>query len=880
MRGLVVRNLRTYGRRYISVGLAVAVSCAFLLVCFGFSAGVSNIMTRSSQIGVVGAQAVVENETGQVDDKLWQDFVDKLQRDPQIQSVYEKRFGTLVLKTKDDDTQSGFRNLPPAPLKGPDLESGKQPVGERELLLPASLAKSYGVKLGDSVEIKFMNPQFFATATEDNKLDTSKTDESPFIKEFQNFKVVGLMADTAENLSTIYLPGTACEPIFKALKTHGTTLSVLFKDQKISTTDALKYVGTLADSLKIKDELRIYSASGYLTKQLNTSTNSDSTALAIMLIFPGIALATAFMVVSSTFKVVFFQRKRELALLRCLGGTSQQLFNLALGEALLVGVVASIFGIGLGYLAAATVNYLVGLSVSFWETFTIISPFSLLIVFVVGTLLTLFAGIKPALRVQRYTPLQALVPVETVQEQRKSKVVSRSIWSVVLALSVFVILYGWFANTGEDAQGTRFLYMFFGGFFSFIAVLPLLASFVPNLTWALGKFFSRFMPSARLAGENTKLNHSRTAATVTGLLLGMVLVSTLLVGTHSLKYSLQKVLDEHKPFDYAVSYSQPQKPERIRDMESLKGIEGVMTLEILDTKIVLPGNVPNNQQTEGTSGGNLSADEKERTIGNFGVAKYQEMGKFLRTKLNPPPTGVLYLPAYDTYGLKSDASVVIKVKDHEYKLKVKVSRVPVPMVSSAQYQQMVNDTHYEDSQMLSAYLLKAKDSLQVEQALKITMNLMKYDQPQVVAPCAERLMYQTVLDVLAWLIIGLLAVSVLVALIGVSNTLALGIIERRRENAMLRAIGLTRSGLRRMLGMEALLLSLTALLIGIPLGILYGWLGLESLPIMEGVRMSLVVPWLQLLGLGLVVLGATLLASLLPARRAAKETPVLGIQSL
>lgn len=78
MRGLVVRNLRTYGRRYISVGLAVAVSCAFLLVCFGFSAGVSNIMTRSSQIGVVGAQAVVENETGQVDDKLWQDFVEKL----------------------------------------------------------------------------------------------------------------------------------------------------------------------------------------------------------------------------------------------------------------------------------------------------------------------------------------------------------------------------------------------------------------------------------------------------------------------------------------------------------------------------------------------------------------------------------------------------------------------------------------------------------------------------------------------------------------------------------------------------------------------------------------------------------------------------------
>ena len=140
----------------------------------------------------------------------------------------------------------------------------------------------------------------------------------------------------------------------------------------------------------------------------------------------------------------------------------------------------------------------------------------------------------------------------------------------------------------------------------------------------------------------------------------------------------------------------------------------------------------------------------------------------------------------------------------------------------------------------------------------------------------EKASFNQVIDLMLLVVTGLLAIAVLIALIGVANTLSLSVLERTRENALLRALGLTKRGLRGMLALEAVLVAGVAALIGVALGGLYGWLGAQSaLGGFTAVVPNL--PWLQLLLVVAVAAAAGLAASVVPARRAAKLSPVEGL---
>lgn len=150
----------------------------------------------------------------------------------------------------------------------------------------------------------------------------------------------------------------------------------------------------------------------------------------------------------------------------------------------------------------------------------------------------------------------------------------------------------------------------------------------------------------------------------------------------------------------------------------------------------------------------------------------------------------------------------------------------------------------------------------------------------------ERALYARIIDAMLGIVVALLAVSVLIALIGVANTLSLSTIERTRENALLRALGLSRGGLRRMIAIEAVLIAGVAALLGVGLGGLYGWAGSQLVlgditgQLQDAALVPVSVPWLEL---GLVVAVAALAglaASLLPARRAARLSPVAGLAAV
>lgn len=156
------------------------------------------------------------------------------------------------------------------------------------------------------------------------------------------------------------------------------------------------------------------------------------------------------------------------------------------------------------------------------------------------------------------------------------------------------------------------------------------------------------------------------------------------------------------------------------------------------------------------------------------------------------------------------------------------------------------------------------------------------EQGQVVEGGAPmRALYTTIINAILLVVVVLLAVSVLIALIGVANTLSLSVIERSRENSLLRALGLTKGGMRAMIAIEAVLISAVAATLGCALGVFYGWAGSQLLlgAVIESTVVP-VVPWLVILGVILVAALAGLLASLAPTRRATRLSPVEGLATV
>jgi putative ABC transport system permease protein len=159
----------------------------------------------------------------------------------------------------------------------------------------------------------------------------------------------------------------------------------------------------------------------------------------------------------------------------------------------------------------------------------------------------------------------------------------------------------------------------------------------------------------------------------------------------------------------------------------------------------------------------------------------------------------------------------------------------------------------------------------------ITSELQDIQGVQVTGGIIMRQSIQQILNIVLGVVIGLLAASVLVAIVGISNTLGLSVLERTRESALLRALGLTRGQLRGMFGIEAMVLAGVGVLLGIGLGIGYGIAGSLALLAQQVSTVVVTVPWLMLLGILAFGLGAGWLASVLPSVRAGKVQPAAAL---
>ncbi|MFI6428845.1 ABC transporter permease [Rhodococcus oryzae] len=567
----------------------------------------------------------------------------------------------------------------------------------------------------------------------------------------------------------------------------------------------------------------------------------------VLLAFGALAVVVSGLVIANTFAVLLAARTQELALLRCVGATSDQIRRSVRIESLVVGLVASVAGLATGVGLAWAVTEVAGaLDVPIPLDNLSVSPVALAVGLLVGVVVTYLAAVAPARAATAVSPLAALTPAEAKPEPVRSSRLRRIIGVTGLIGGAAVLTAGVLGKQVLVAAG--------GALVCFVAVVLLCRYIIPPTVAAFGKGLGRVSgPLGELAAGNAGRNPRRTTATATALLIGVCVTATMIVGIATVKASAPSALDEQFPIDVSVA-GEPGSAlpatlgERIGEVDRVTAVAALSSGEVSTV-----------------AGEELTVTGVDPT----------EAAAALRVSITLPKPGQIAVSPkqLDELGVRAGEAIDLRGAGAARNLTAVagVEGQPPLMVRG---------------DLAAVTANPAVDSLWVRFADGLTDDEITTVQKEVTSlaadsvPTAEiggavamRAALNSVLDTMLMIVVGLLSVAILIAVIGVGNTMALSVIERRRESGLLRSIGVTRAGLRTLLIYEAVLVSVVASVLGVVLGLVFGLAGTASVFGVDDLVLPS-LPWLALAATVLVGGIAGVIAALLPARSAAKVPPV------
>lgn len=840
---LLKANLHSHGRRYFSTGLAVAISTAFIVITLLFSNTMTSTLTGSVRNSYRGTTSVVtyspaEDEAlNMTAAQVGNDFDALTQKIAKIQGVTAVGITAqypIGVKAGGDQTTLFLSPSLAEPLSAVKMSEGKAPATASEIVIPQRTAKESSLKIGDKV----------TSLSRDDAVSAHE------------FTIVGTYSSGNRTLAPSYVTTEGFEAS-TGMKPTGeihvaTNAPAVNKYGNPSTDDQEQWTHKLTTELASVKGVKVTSVSATVDKSLREIQVSAAMLTAIALIFPAIAILVASVVVSSTFRVLLQQRRRELALLRALGGSTKQVRSLVRRETYAVGGISSLVGIILGLLLGGFGLSAITEDTTFVDVISSISPLYVVLVWLFGTLLTVFVGRRPARAVSQVPPIAALSPINEVDatSQKSHRV------ALTLGLLLTVLCGGsLFASLRIHNESQKFLASFGLSLLCLVGILITCTVIVPAAT----KFFGKLWPGmlARMARENTVRNPGRTAATGTSIVIGVTLVVTMMVGASSMRDSLINEVNERRPFDISVSNFSDEALSS--DIQSrISSTDGVAaTVPVYST-------VGGANAEDGTIAPGGSGSEDAGTMPILGQPNYSTVAHSSVDQIDDA-TVMVSLGSLDGKNIKLCAAegscMTLKAKyDKNAKAPYEISQANLLKIAP--------------KAPITGMIVKLKDGAS---ATDVQKNLTKIDTGLSVGGSAiEREMYTDIINQMLLIVVGLLGVSVLVALVGVANTLSLSVAERTRENGLLRALGLTKRQMKSMLALEALFISVTGALIGTACGIFFGAIGILALPL-EGVTVFITIPWMQILAVVMIAILAALVASWLPGRRAAKVSPSVAL---
>jgi len=696
-------------------------------------------------------------------------------------------------------------------LSALDLSAGSPPSSPHDVVMDAGTAEKYHYAIGDRVRMLLAGPP-------------------------QTFTISGIVKfGTANNLAGATI----------AAFNLPTAQRLFGEEGHFDAIDVLTAPG--ADKAHVQRAIAAALPKGVANEQSNDINQALSFFSTALLVFAFISLFVGGFTIFNTFSITVGQRTRELALLRIVGASRRQVFRSVIAEALILGAVASLIGLGLGVAAAVGLEELLkGLGITLPSGSFVFEGRTVVVALLVGIGVTVVSAISPARRAVRIPPVAALADYR-VDEQESSR--RRITVGLVLAvLGVALLVFG-LSKPAIQAVGLGAVALFIG-----IGMLaPLVARPMASV---IGRPLARlFGISGRLGRENSMRSPRRTAQTASALMVGLALVSTIAVFGASLSKSVTSSVDNAINADYIVT-------------SSAQGGAGQFSASVSTVAAGLPG-------VSSVSTVYQGAFEIRNSLSNLTAVSTDHLSRTLILRMEDGhgasalAAGELLIDTNTATSKHLSVGSVVPVTFAQTgSSTLRIGGIFQPNALIGSY--LVGDTffrsHYNNP--LPVAVLLQTEGGGAATGHVIDHGLHPYPNLKIQTRAAFEKSQQAQVNQLLGLVYALLALAVVIALIGIVNTLMLSVFERTHEIGLLRAIGMKRRQVRSMIRSESVILAVFGAIIGILVGTALGAAfasslkqqGITDIVIPES-RLILFLVLSALLGLG---------AASWPARRAAR----------
>jgi putative ABC transport system permease protein len=711
-----------------------------------------------------------------------------------------------------------------------DVRDGRIPANSNEVAIDAHTADSNDLRVGDVVKVQ--TPEKVA-----------------------EYEIVGILRfGESDNMSGATWAGFDMQTAQQLFGLEGQYSSINVVGEDGTNPEVLR--STIAASLP--EGIEAVTAADEAASQSEALSESLGFLRTALLVFAAVAVFVASFIIQNTFRIIVRQRQKELALLRAVGATGNQVIWMVVIEALLVALVASILGIALGFVLSGGLMAVMGaLGFDMPSTAAPLAMRTILISLAVGVLVTLAAAVLPAIRASRIPPVAALQDVDV--RLRMSDRKRATIGSIVLVAGLVLVLDGLFGDILDIGPLNELSAVGVGALLVFLAISMLSSRVVGpvahTLGWPLPKLDNL---TGTLAIENTTRKPRRTATTASALMIGLALVGFFFVLGSSIKASANDAIEKGLRADFVLSVNgfaggfSPQLGETIGEAPEIAAVTalrfGMWDNGGTDELVMgIDTNTVDQTIDLGIVEGSLDA------LGEGGIFVLQDVadqkGWVLgdAVPMGLATTGLQQMPIV---GIYSEANVV----QSNYLIGMDTYK--------ANFEGFGTDVDY---------VLAVKDADGVApEAARAVIDAAAADYPNV--EVRDQVEYResqaAQVDTILVMFNALLALAVIIAIVGITNTLALSVFERTREIGLLRAVGMNRGQIRRMIRWEAVIVAVIGALLGVVLGLFFGVVVTAALS-SQGINV-LAIPTVQILGLVIFGVVAGLLAAIMPARRAAK----------
>ena len=906
-------NLRASKGKYILTGIGIAISSFFIAAIMMLTNSLQ--ATVNSSVGDVlsRAEAVVASAATTYDGKdstaiyLTRDQIQKAEQSDLLSGYWVQYAVTGSIGTGDQKAPVQYNQLPADSSLFPYKVQGKIPSSDHEIMVSTYFAKKHNLSLNGKV-----------TST-----DVVESVSAPGTDKTAEYTVVGLFDPGFEGSTTnqaVFIGGTSLgEATLKAAETENKNSAAGYRSMAGANLIYLKFkdgvtdakLKSLQDTLSngdTKNDPRVMTGQKLL-EDYQKSISTVFTSISVVLgAFAALALLVSSFVISNTFAVLVGQRIRELALLRTLGARGGSLVRMLLIESITVGVVFSL----IGALLTFPVGALVGANLTTIMISYSITP--ILVSVLLCTIVTVLASLSPARSALRISPISAMSE-HTNREVSKPGKIGPIIGALFAIGGVVAVVAALDKATSVERDGNSAIFLgMLAALLLGIAVFLITPLVLPPLVRALGAVTRT--QTGKLALANALRSPKRTVSTGRAVLVGTLVVSIVLTGYTVLSASFVKALDQQYPISAQANYSSYDQSEaastvtKAEDIASkVKGIKNVQASAVgyaagvVDYTVEYEGQTANqNSDLVALSSSDLHAilpDENSNLADDTvlvpqGFWKAAGLNESSRLKARGPLGEVELKP------VKSATKQNLLIVNPATAAKLQDAKNPQVVANPAaeEAQKRLEEaiaSGDQEAQTKAAHLtvtsqargnntvilVRAASPLTSSESstLQTALNRISPDN-SFNGGLQERQTFDQLLTVMLTFTLVMLMLAVVISIIGVANTMTLSVNERRRENAMLRSLGLSRKQLRRMISIEANLITLAAVVLGMVSGAVIGTVSAKIVmaAVSSSAPLVLDLPYVWYVVILIVGVLAAMLASALPAARSARMSPVEGMR--